>query len=158
MKSLRELLNEPGVPTGPDILALPPTATAFEAAQAMAKVHVGATLVVDTSGTPLGIFTERDLMTRVIVGEKDLRTCPLEAVMTRGPLFLGSPDAKANDVAREMQARHIRHVPVVEDGRVLGVLSLRDLLRANLEAKRHEVRALTAYIQGEGEPERREKA
>ena len=144
MKTLSDLI------TSPKVLTLPATATAYEAAQAMKKVHVGATLVVDENDTPIGVFTERDLMTRVIVGDLDPRTTPLADVMTR-EIFTGAPGARVNDVAREMQARHIRHLPVVEDGHVLGVLSLRDLLRAHLDAKRHEVQALTAYIQGEGE-------
>ena len=67
-------------------------------------------------------------------------------------LFQASPDERVNDVAREMQERHIRHLPVVEDGACVGVLGLRDLLREHLSAKQEEVRDLKAYIQG-GPPE-----
>ena len=54
------------------------------------------------------------------------------------------------EVAREMHKRHIRHLPIVEDGHLTGMLSLRDLLREHLNEKRHEVQAMKAYIQGEG--------
>ena len=116
----------------------------------MLEAHIGAILIVDSKGGPLGVFTERDLMTRVVVPEREPKGVQIKEVMTR-ELFTVSPERRINEVAREMQERHIRHLPVVEDGVVIGMLSLRDLLREHLAEKRHEVRALTAYIQGEGE-------
>lgn len=142
MKTIRELL------TGHKPLALRGSTTALQAARAMRDAHVGAVLVVADDGELRGIFTERDLMVRVVVAGADPASVPIEKVMTRD-LFVSAPERKVNDLAREMQARHIRHLPVVEGARVLGLLSLRDLLREHLETKRTEVRALHAYIQGE---------
>jgi len=96
------------------------------------------------------MFTERDLMTRVIVPGADPNNIRLAKVMTK-KLFTAGPDQIIRDVAREMQTRHIRHLPVIENGAVLAILSLRDLLREHLDTKRQEVQALTAYIQGETE-------
>lgn len=128
------------------LVALPPTSTAKEAAAVMAREKVGAILVTE-DGKLLGIFTERDLMVRVVVPELDLGKVQLSEVMS-AELYTAHPGHKVAAVREEMHKRHIRHVPVVQDGRVVGMLSLRDLLRADLANKTHEVEAITAYIQG----------
>ncbi len=145
MKSIREILS------GGPVIALPGSATALEAARKMVEAKVGALLVVDSRSAPLGIFTERDLMLRVVVALRDPHAVPLQEVMTKN-LFIAFPEQRVNDVAREMQERHIRHLPVVERGVVIGMLSLRDLLRAHLSEEHQEVEVLRAYIQGEGRP------
>jgi len=144
MKTIRSLL------TGRSILTMTASATAFEAAVAMDEAQVGCVLVVDDGEAPLGIFTERDLMTRVVVPGADPKSLHLSRVMTR-ELLTASPDEIVRDVAREMQKRHIRHLPVIERGKVVGILSLRDLLHEHLDAKRLEVQQLTAYINREPE-------
>jgi CBS domain-containing protein len=144
MKTIREVL------TGKPLIALPGSATVMEAALRMDEARIGAMLIVADDGGAAGVFTERDLMVRVIVAGKDPHQVTLDEVMTRD-LFTVTPDRHINEVWREMQARHIRHLPVLEDDRVVGMLSLRDLLHEHLDVKRHEVQALTAYIQGEGE-------
>ena len=144
MKSIREIL------TGNPVTALPSTATALEAARTMVEAKVGALLVLDPRRAPLGIFTERDLMMRVVVARRDPAAVSLQEVMTRN-LFVSSPEERVTEVAHAMQERHIRHLPVVEDGRVIGMLSLRDLLRAHLTEEHEEVEVLRAYIQGESE-------
>ena len=144
MKTIRSLL------TGRSLLTLTPAATAFEAAVAMDEARVGCVLVVDGKGAPLGIFTERDLMARVVVPGMDPKQARLSEVMT-SELLTANPDEIVRDVARNMQSHHIRHLPVIEDGKVVGILSLRDLLHEHLDAKRQEVQQLTAYINGEPE-------
>ena len=143
MKTIRDLL------TGRPTVSLPGTATALDAAKTMKEAHIGALLVVDAKGL-VGIFTERDLMNRVVVPGLDPGSVPLAKVMTKD-LYTAGPDRRINEVARELQARHIRHVPVVEGKEVLAMFGLRDLLREHLNLKRGEVQALTAYIQGESE-------
>jgi len=151
MKHIQDLL------TGRKVLSLEEKASAMDAAQSMAKNKVGAILVVNATGQAVGIFTERDLMTRVVVEGRDPATTPLHTVMTTN-LFRAGPEERVSAVAKAMQDRHIRHLPVVsgfKDGEgskenvVLGMLSLRDLLREHLDAKVHEVEALTSYIQGD---------
>jgi signal-transduction protein with cAMP-binding, CBS, and nucleotidyltransferase domain len=144
MKKIGELI------TGRKAITLPENATAFESALAMAEDRVGAVLVADGDGCPIGIFTERDLMLRVVVRGLDPKKERIGDHMTRD-IFSVSPERTVSDAAHEMQSRHIRHLPVVQDKHVLGLLSLRDLLRDLLNHKRQEVRALRTYIQGEGE-------
>ena len=142
MKTIREILPEDKV-----LVTLPCSTTVMEAAETMTKEHVGAILVVREDGEPCGMFTERDLMTRVVVGRRDLEQVRIEEVMT-SELFSANPDEAVDKVARQMRHRHIRHLPVVEDGKTLGMLSFRDLLSAHLSDAEGEVESLTSYIQG----------
>ena len=144
MKTIGDIL------TGRAPVTLTPGVTVLEAVQRMQAERVGAILVVDPKGKLVGCFTERDLMTRVLLADSDPKEVTLRDTMTT-ELFTASPDDRINVVASEMQARHIRHLPVQRDGELLGMLSLRDILREHLDLKRDEVRALTSYIQGEGE-------
>ena len=141
MKSIREILS--GRP--PETILS--SGSAFEAATRMRDAEVGALLVVDDKGAAVGVFTERDLMLRVVVPDLDVRSTIMESVMSRD-LYTVSPELRINAVASEMQSRHIRHLPVLENGTVIGMLSLRDLLREHIEIKRSEVQDLTSYIQG----------
>ncbi len=142
MKPVGELLS------GQKVHTLSCEATVLEATRTMTDRHVGALLVTGKNDELVGIFTERDLMARVVVEGKDPEQVKLSEVMT-SDLFTAEPTRTITEVAQELQDRHIRHLPVVEEGRVVGVLSLRDLLRAHLAVKTQEVNALTAYIQGE---------
>ena len=143
MKTIRDVL------TGRSAVTVAGSATVLEAATLMAGAHIGALIVVNSKGLS-GIFTERDLMIRVVVAGLDPKKTAVSKVMSPDVYSVG-PEERINQVARELQARHIRHVPVVEKRKVLGMLSLRDLLREHLSVKRGEVAALTAYIQGEGD-------
>lgn len=133
--------------TQQDVARIDPGATVLDAAHLMAKREVGAVLVGD-DGATMGIFTERDLMVRVIAADLTPASVPVIDVMTKD-LFTTHPDRTVAELRDEMRERHIRHCPVVEDDRVLMVLSIRDLNRAYIEEKQSEVKAMTAYIRGE---------
>ena len=130
-----------------DLLMLDEGATVIEAARAMTAKKVGAVLVTTGSGRLAGIFTERDLMSRVVVARKDPERTTLRDVMTRDVFSVGV-DAEVKSVRSELQQRHIRHLPVVVEGRVVGILSLRDLLRADIDEMSIEVQALESYFLG----------
>ena len=133
------------------IVCLAPHDSVLDAARMMAKHKIGSVLVASADGKIEGIFTERDLMVKVVAGGSDPGQVALVDVMT-SEVYTTTPDRFVTDVRREMQSRHIRHVPVVQDDRVLAVLGMRDLMRADLIETRREKEALTAYIRGEGEP------
>ena len=141
MKSIRELLPQRAP------LTVSGTTSVFDAARLMREEHVGCLLIVDADHRPLGIFTERDLMTRVIVEDRRPAEVAVKEVMSRDP-FSADADERVLRVARQMQERHIRHLPVTDGGALVGVLSLRDLLRAMLAEVREESSALREYIQG----------
>jgi len=127
-------------------LVLERATSVLEAARAMTARNVGAVTICDDGGRPVGIFTERDLMTRLVVPGRDPASTPLGAVMTTRLLFARADEPVA-DVEREMQRMHVRHLPVVDaHGRLIGVISLRDLLRADLREREAELHALHDYI------------
>ncbi len=130
-----------------DLLMLDESSSVLEAAQAMSAKKVGAVIVTGDGGMLAGIFTERDLMSRVVVARRNPETVLLREVMTRD-VFSVDLDAEVKDVRAELQARHIRHLPIVLDGRIVGILSLRDLLRADIESMSIEVQALESYFLG----------
>lgn len=108
-----------------DPVTLFPDATVQEACARMRDRAVGCVLVVEGDGRLIGIFTGRDAVCRIGAESRDARTTPLRAAMTAGPACL-PPGADAMDALRLMQDGGFRHVPLVEGGRVVGVVSRGD--------------------------------
>lgn len=122
---LRRLI--PDVVRDQVLLTLPPTATVREAARQMAARHVGAVLVSDAGSRLIGIFTERDVVTRVVAPGRDPDVTPLAEVMTRDPDTI-APEATAIEALRRMHDGRYRHLPIVKNGVVVGIVSRRDFL------------------------------
>ena len=112
-------------------------ATVSEAAKLMAEAYKGAVLVVE-EGTLLGIFTERDLLCRVVAKGLDPKTTKVDEVMT-GALAVGHPNDGHLEAIRKMVTIGCRHLPVVEEGRVLSVVSRRELMALDIEQLEEEV-------------------
>ena len=134
-----------------EVVSIHPEATALEAARKMAGAGIGALLVRRPDGQVAGIFTERDLMVRVVAAGRPPAEVRLSEVATR-EVFMTDPDADVLGLREELRRRHIRHVPVVEHERVIAVLSMRDLMRAALEEERANAHEMRRYIQGGGFP------
>jgi CBS domain-containing protein len=113
------------------LLLGPPSMTVSQAAGEMQRRAVGAVLVVD-AGRLLGIFTERDAVYRVIATGLDVHSTPIGAVMTPQPRSLG-PDERYGLALLLMREHGFRHVPVVADGKVLGIVSSRLALDPEME-------------------------
>jgi len=114
----------PDVVSNQQLLELPPTATVRGAALAMRERHVGAVLVT-TDGHLNGIFTERDMVNRVVAESRDPDQATLADVMTANPDTI-APTTTAIDALRLMNDGGYRHLPIVENGRVVGIVSRRD--------------------------------
>jgi CBS domain-containing protein len=127
-----------------EITGLPPTATVLEAARKMDSRSVGAMLVID-NGRLVGIFTERDLMRRVVVAERDPASVTLEEVMT-SPVACANPDTHVDEVRDVIRRQRIRHLPVVDDGKVIGMVSIGDLNRAQHETHEQTIQYLEQFI------------
>ncbi|MBV8050968.1 MAG: CBS domain-containing protein [Acidobacteriaceae bacterium] len=121
------------------------TQTVFEVVQAMVARNIGAVPVL-RDGQLVGIFSERDLMKRVVAEARDPRTTRLEEVMTEDPLAVCPTETPANCMLL-MRHHGFRHLPICDGKRLLGVISLRDLLLHDLTEKDYEVRMMRAYIQ-----------
>lgn len=113
------------------VVAAPGSTTVTEAARLMKESHVGAVLVVE-DGKLVGVFTERDALFRVIAEGRDVHATRLEEVMTQNPQTI-HPDKPFPDALHVMYEGGFRHVPVVEEGRPIGMISARDALGPELE-------------------------
>jgi CBS domain-containing protein len=117
MSTLRDLMRT-------ELVTVDPSATVAESAEAMSIHQVGAALVVDAD-TLLGIFTERDIV-RALAAEHDAAAHPVTGWMTTDPITL-PPDATAPEALRRMLSGGFRHIPVLEEERLVGIVSIRDL-------------------------------
>ncbi len=114
------------------VLVAAAATTVSEAARQMEKQHVGAVMVVDAKGRLSGIFTERDAVFRVLAAGRDPATTRLSQVMTRRPQSI-HPDKPVGHALHMMYENGFRHVPVVEDGRPVGMVSAHDALGPELQ-------------------------
>lgn len=115
----------------------PATMTVSEAARLMREHRVGAIMVVQ-EGALAGIFTERDALIRVLADGRDVQATRLAEVMTRNPKTI-HPDRSFAEALQMMYDGSFRHVPVVEDGRPVGMVSARDALGPELETFVYEM-------------------
>jgi CBS domain-containing protein len=116
-----------------DAASVPIDATAERAIRTMLDRHVGAVAVVDESQRVAGIFTERDVLRRLSLSERDPRTTSVREVMTT-PVEMATRETTPGEALATMVERHYRHLPIVEDdGHLLGMLSIRNLLQARID-------------------------
>jgi CBS domain-containing protein len=113
-----------------DVLAVDPSDTIGETAQKMVERGVSSAVVSDY-GTLIGIVTERDL-TRAVAGRVHTSEARVREWMTSDPITLG-PDASADEAAKIMLDNGFRHVPIVDEGRAVGIVSIRDVARWSTE-------------------------
>ena len=117
---------------GQEIVTSTADTTVIDAAGLMRDKHIGAVIVVE-NGKLVGIFTERDALFRVVAEGRDVKTTRLADVMTRNPQSV-KPDQPFSVALQLMYGGKFRHVPVVENGRPVGIISARDALGPELEA------------------------
>ncbi|WP_375593629.1 CBS domain-containing protein [Algihabitans albus] len=132
---------------GQQLSILAPSTTVKEAVQVMRDRHIGAVLVLEEQRL-VGIFTERDVLTKVVAEERDPAATQISEVMTRDPDTV-SPDDAAIDALDRMSTRGYRHLPVVAGERVVAIVSIRDLYAAVRRSLEGELRQRDAYIFGE---------
>jgi len=126
-----------------------PHVTVMEAIDVMARDRVGAVAVVEKDNL-VGIFTERDLMLRVVQPRRDPATTPVRDVMTAGVLTV-TRTSTPEEASEVMLTGHLRHLPVLGgDGKVLGLLSIRALLEERLHDLSREVSSLEHYLANDG--------
>lgn len=113
--------------------SVPVEATAEQAIRTMLDRHVGAVAIIDENHRVAGIFTERDVLRRLALDERAPRDIPIREVMTT-PVEMATRVTPAAEALATMVERHYRHLPIVDDdGRLLGMLSIRHLLEAQID-------------------------
>ncbi len=140
MKSVRDLLAE----KGDFIWSVTPGATVFETLQLMAEKEIGAVLVV-SGGKTLGIFTERHYAREVILKGKASKDTPVSEVMETQVVYV-KPDQTIEDCMALMTDKRVRHLPVLDDGHVRGLLSIGDVVKATISEKQFMIEQLENYI------------
>ena len=122
------------------------TASVMEAAEFMAQRKIGAVCVLDEGGKLIGVFSERDLLNRVVVPRHDAATMRLGDVMSPLRAVIRC-DETPHQALERMERIGTRHLPVVDGEKWVGMLSMRDLLRVELSDKGDEIKLLHEYIQ-----------
>ena len=143
MTTIRQILDRK-----PDVYAIDPDATVLEALKLLGEKNVGA-LLVRKGERLVGIFSERDYARRMILHGRSSKETAVREVMTT-EVFTIAPEATAGECMVHMTDRHIRHLPVLEGGEVVGVISIGDIVRAVMEDMRFTIRQLEGYIRSGG--------
>lgn len=140
MNRLAEILED----KGGEVLQIDGDASVFEAVERMVERNVGSLLVTE-AGEITGIVTERDYLRRVTLEGREERETPVREIMS-SPLIVVTPDTTIDECMALMTDRRIRHLPVVDDGSVVGVVSIGDLVKFQSRQQTFEIQYLTHYI------------
>ena len=128
------------------IVAIAPEVTVLDAVKLLAEKNVGAVLVID--GTRLvGMFSERDYARKVVLQGKSSANTPVSEVMTRDVVFV-TPANTNEDCMALMTDKHVRHLPVVANDQVVGLLSIGDLVKDIISEQQFIISQLESYIHG----------
>ena len=133
------------VRNGSVIVYTSPKSTVRKAVEVMARHNVGSILVLTKNGDLVGIFTERDVLNRVVLAKRDPDETPISEVMSPDVVVV-TADTPLHDVLRLMEEKHCRHIPVATPDRLIGVVSLRDILRYENSEKAFQIEQLQEYI------------
>ena len=129
------------------IYSIDPADTVFEAIAMMAEKEIGALLVMQ-QGQPVGIISERDYTRKVILKDKSSKQTRVSEIMTTDVISTTSGQ-QIDECVNLMKQHHIRHLPVIDDGAVTGMLSLRDLFSAIIDEQASTIENLEHYVRGE---------
>ena len=130
---------------GADVYAVNDTAPIREAVGVLGEKNIGAVIVRNETGDITGILSERDIVRRLKSDGAGVLEKPVSACMTPKPYTCG-PDANINDIMSEMTQKRIRHLPVVDGGKLIGVVSIGDVVKRKIELAEREAAELKSYI------------
>ena len=142
MTTIAQLLNA----KGNQIWSVEPKATIFEALEIMSEKEIGALLVME-DGKLTGIFSERDYARKVILKGKSSKETPVGELMTKKVFYIDSQNT-INDCMAMMTAKRIRHVPVIEDNQVVGIVTIGDVVNQIISEQEVTINHLENYITG----------
>jgi len=140
MTTIKQLLDQ----KGHDVLTIGPDETVFRALELMASQNVGG-LVVTENGAPVGMFTERDYARSVILKGKSSASTPVRDVMSSTVISV-RPDQTVDDCMGIMTDKRFRHLPVVQEGKLVGLVSIGDLVKSIIDQQEFTIEQLKGYI------------
>ena len=142
MRTVRQLLDE----KGHNIESVHPDDSVFDAVQKLANANIGSLIVVE-DGRPVGIFTERDYARNVILKGKASPTTPVRDIMTTRVIYV-QPEQTVEECMAIMTDKHIRHLPVLEGEKLVGMISIGDLVKSIIADQKYTIEQLEQFIQG----------
>jgi CBS domain-containing protein len=142
MSTISQILDKKGAM----VLSVTSNETVLDAISLMSQVNIGAVLV-QQDDTISGIFTERDYLQKIALNSLSSQQTPVGDVMTK-PVISAEPGDSIKQCMETMTTCHVRHLPVVEDGKLLGIVSIGDLVKELLNEKETEVEQLNKFITG----------
>lgn len=142
MKIVRDILQA----KGSQVWSIPPDRSVFDALTLMAEKNVGALVVLDGDRV-VGIISERDYARKVILKGKSSKEIPVREIMT-SPVVCIRPEQSMEECMALMTDKHVRHLPVAENNRLVGLISIGDVVKAIIEEKEFIIGQLENYITG----------
>jgi len=142
MKLVKHLLDR----KGREIIAIAEDASVLDAIKMLADRSIGSLLVMD-GDTLKGIVTERDYARKVLIKGRSSKSTQVREIMTT-EVYTANTDQTVNDCMTVMTEKRIRHLPVVENGEVVGLISIGDLVQAIIADQQAEIEQLAQYISG----------
>ncbi len=143
MKTLQQILNDK---KHKEVISIAPNRPVFDALVILAEYKIGALAVMDGDKL-VGIFSERDYAREVVLQGRSSKTTQIQEVMT-AKVIVGKPDDFVDSAMRMMSEKKFRHLPVVDGEKVLGMLSLGDLVKETIDDQQRAIQALESYIKG----------
>jgi CBS domain-containing protein len=144
MKTLKQILDRKGY----QVHSIAPGATVYEALLKMAEEGIGALAVLD-AGELAGIVSERDYARKVILAGRESRGTPVRDIMTENVICVGS-DLRVDASMSIMSEKRVRHLVVRDDGRINGMISIGDVVKAIIDDQQFTIEQLEHYISGHG--------
>ena len=142
MRTVKEILQEKGA----EILTVEGSSTVFDALKKMAEMNIGAVIITGPDGALSGIFSERDYARKVIKNGAAPLNVSLREVMT-AIVYTVQPESTVDDCMAIVTDKRCRHLPVEENGKLCGLVSIGDLVKASIAEKEFLIKQLTEYIQ-----------
>jgi len=143
MSILAHILNSKADHT---VYTITPTATVFEAVKLMAEKNIGALVVVE-GGKVVGMITERDYARTIVLMARSSKTTAVRDIMMT-PVIYMLPDQTSEECMALMTERRLRHVPVIDKGKLIGVISIGDLIKDVIAEQKFTIQQLQHYITG----------
>jgi CBS domain-containing protein len=143
MKTLQQLLNNK---KHKEVISIAPHRPVFDALVVLAEYKIGALVILDGDKL-VGIFSERDYAREIVLKGKSSKTTPISEVMSTNVLTV-KPNDTVEQAMSIMSEKHIRHLPVLEGNKVVGMLSIGDLVKETIDYQQRLIKQLESYITG----------
>ena len=141
--TIKQLLDQ----KGRQVYTISPDASVYDAIKTMAEKGIGALVVIE-GNEPVGIVTERDYARKVILKGRSSKDTQVREIMTPNFVFV-RPDQTIEEAMAIMTEKRVRHLPVLEEGRLAGLISIGDVVKSIIEHQKFTIEQLTNYIQGD---------